>query len=77
MGALSLGVTLGIVAFVLTVAGVDLGSGARITPQMELHSIEHAFVSGDIPMIFNPGQQVPGKAPPTWAPRRRPTNSFP
>lgn len=76
VGTVSLGVTLGIVAFVLTVAGVDLGSGAKITPQMELHSIEHAFVSGDIPMLFDPGQG-PGKAPPTWAPTRRPTNSFP
>ena len=76
-GALSLGVTLGIVAFVISLAGVDLGSGAHITPSMELHSIEHAFVSGDIPMLFDPGQQVPGKAPPTWAPRRTPTTSFP
>ena len=76
VAALSLGVTLGIVAFVLSLAGVDLGSGARITPQMELQSIEHAFVSGDIPMLFDPGQ-VPGKAPPTWAPSRTPTTSFP
>jgi hypothetical protein len=76
LGALSLGVTLGIVAFVLSVAGVDLGSGARITPQMELHSIEHAFVSGDIPMLFDPGP-APGKAPPTWVPSRTPTRSLP
>jgi anti-sigma factor RsiW len=76
LGALSFGVTLGIVAFMLSLVGIELPSGARVTPQMELHTIEHAFVSGNIPMIFDPGQ-VPGKAPPTWAPSRRPTTSFP
>jgi len=67
VGALSLGVTVGIVAFVLSLIGVDLPSGTKLTPRMEFTTIEHAFVSGDIPMLFDPGQ-MPGKAPPTWAP---------
>jgi anti-sigma factor RsiW len=76
VGVLSLGVTVGIVAFVLSLVGLDLPSGARITPQMEFSSIEHAFVSGDIPMLFDPGQ-VPRKAPPTWVPTRTRSTSFP
>jgi anti-sigma factor RsiW len=76
LGAVSLGVTVGLVAFVLSLVGVDLPSGARVTPQMEFSTIEHAFVGGDIPMLFDPGQ-VPGKAPPTWAPTRIRSTSFP
>lgn len=75
-GALSLVVSLGIGAGALSLAGVNFPSGARITPQMELYSIEHAFVSGTIPMLFDP-RQVPAKAPPKWRQAPAPTTSQP
>lgn len=54
-GAMSFIVTVGIGAAAFSLSGLDSPSGARITPQMELYSIEHAFIGGSIPQL-DPGQ---------------------
>ncbi len=65
MGALSLVLTLGIGAAALALGGSGLPARTRMTPQMELFSIEHAFVSGTIPMLD------PAKAPGKIKPAKR------
>jgi hypothetical protein len=65
LGALSFVLTLGIGAAALALGGSGLPAGTRMTPQMELFSIEHAFVGGTIPMDQ-------GKAPGGIKPARRP-----
>lgn len=65
-GALSFVVSVGLGAAALSIGGVDLSLGSRNTPQMELNSIEHAFVSGSIP-LFGPAQS-PAKLKPSWGP---------
>jgi anti-sigma factor RsiW len=61
LGALSLVLTLGIGAVALALGGSSLPAGTRMTPQMELFSIEHAFVGGTIPMDHG---KAPGKIKP-------------
>jgi anti-sigma factor RsiW len=75
LGALSLVVTIGVGALALALSGAGLSSGSRISPQMELYSIEHAFISGDIPVLFNP-QSPPAKGP-KWKPAGSPAASVP
>ena len=67
LGALSFVLTLGIGAAALALDGSSLPPGTRMTPQMELFSIEHAFVGGTIPMDQGkaPGKIKPGKIKPT------------
>jgi len=67
LGALSFVLTLGIGAAALALDGSSLPPGTRMTPQMELFSIEHAFVGGTIPMDQG---KAPGKIKP--APRSSP-----
>jgi len=62
LGALSFVLTLGIGAAALALDGSGLPAGTRMTPQMELFSIEHAFVGGTIPMDQG---KAPGKIKPT------------
>jgi anti-sigma factor RsiW len=57
LGALSFVLTLGIGAAALALGGSGLPAGNRMTPQMELFTIEHALVGGTFPMAH------PGKAP--------------
>jgi anti-sigma factor RsiW len=61
LGALSFVLTLGIGAAALALDGSSLPAGTRMTPQMELFSIEHAFIGGTIPM--DQGKE-PGKIKP-------------
>jgi anti-sigma factor RsiW len=61
LGALSFVLTLGIGAAALALDGSSLPPGTRMTPQMELFSIEHAFVGGTIPMDQG---KAPGKIKP-------------
>lgn len=61
LGALSFVLTLGIAAAALALGGSGLRTGTRMTPQMELFSIEHAFVGGSIPMDQG---KAPGKIKP-------------
>ncbi|HUN34778.1 MAG TPA: zf-HC2 domain-containing protein [Trebonia sp.] len=60
LGALSFVLTLGIGAAALALDGSS--PGTRMTPQMELFSIEHAFIGGTIPMDQGkaPGKIKPG-----------------
>ena len=53
-GALSF-IVVGIGTAAFSLSGLESPSGARITPQMELYSIEHAFIGGNIPQL-DPGQ---------------------
>jgi hypothetical protein len=57
--------TLGIGAAALAMGGSGLPPGTRMTPQMELFSIEHAFVGGTIPMDQG---KAPGKIKPAGRP---------
>ena len=61
LGALSFVLTLGIGAAALALDGSNVPPGTRMTPQMELFSIEHAFIGGTIPMDQG---KAPGKIKP-------------
>jgi anti-sigma factor RsiW len=63
VGALSLALTMAIGA-----VAADLGSGARMSPQIELYSIVHAFTGGSLP--HDPGQ--PTRIKPTWGSQQSP-----
>ena len=55
LGTVSLVVGLGTAAF--TVGGGDRGPGPRITPPVEMYSVEHAITTGEVPLP-GPGRQV-------------------
>ena len=51
--------TVGIGAAAFTLSGLDGASGARISPQMEWQSIEHAFMGGNINLPTQPSRKQP------------------
>ena len=68
-GALSFVLTAGLGAFAFSLSGGDITQGPKITPQMELFTVEHAILSGDVPIVdLPPGSSQHPSHGPTWAP---------
>jgi anti-sigma factor RsiW len=61
LGTVSLVVGLGTAAFTLGGGGGDAAPGPRITPPVEMYSVEHAIITGEVPYP-GPGAQPSASA---------------
>jgi anti-sigma factor RsiW len=63
LGTVSLVVSLGAVAFTAG-GGGDAAPGPRITPPVEMYSVEHAITTGEVPIPGPTGQSASDAPPP-------------
>jgi hypothetical protein len=63
LGTVSLVVSLGTVAFTAG-GGGDAAPGPRITPPVEMYSVEHAITTGEVPFPGPTGQSASDAPPP-------------